>query len=100
VASADCLKRDDRNDRKDNHKERNNIHRKEGRHLQAPSLRSALDWMMRWVNHAMSFAMVLAIFAVFAVELRWRLRISRLLNDGDYCPGTDDPLSIAMLRES
>ena len=27
--------------------------------------------MVRWVNHAMSFAMVLAFLAIFAVKLRW-----------------------------
>jgi hypothetical protein len=31
--------------------------------------------MVRWLNHAMSFAMVFAIIAVFAVKLRWVRRL-------------------------
>jgi len=31
---------------------------------------TALNAMVRWVNHAMSFAMVLAFLAIFAVKLR------------------------------
>ena len=27
--------------------------------------------MVRWLNHAMPFAMVFAIIAIFAVKLRW-----------------------------
>jgi hypothetical protein len=33
--------------------------------------------MVRWLNHAMSFAMVVAIIAVFAVKLRWALCVSK-----------------------
>ena len=32
--------------------------------------------MVRWVNNAMAFAMILAFLAVFAVKLRWARRVS------------------------
>jgi len=33
----------------------------------------AWDEMLRWVKNAMSIAMFLAFFAIFAVKLRWSL---------------------------